>query len=207
MDWDCPRCDQSAHSYKALATHFRHSHGRDSALLAVVGANQLLNEYEEESVLALADKYGVSRTAVKTALKEADREIRGRSEAAKLRAERDPTHHQEIAPLGSAARLKNGMEGMTGKDHPTWRGGKDVYDAVKKQLHSPSWKTLRKRYRADQCKMCGTSNGDLDLHHIVPLLAGGTNEPWNLMTLCRNCHTSVEWYTRELVDPVLIDDE
>jgi len=76
MDWTCPRCDYPATSYKSLATHFRHSHNGDSALLAALGSEKLLREYEENSVLALSEEYGVSRNAVKTALKEADQSIR-----------------------------------------------------------------------------------------------------------------------------------
>jgi len=135
-------------------------------------------------------------------------------------------HVQEVAHLGTPARDENGiagrtgednpmggvtgedhhMYGVTGEDHPSygitgqdhhsWRGGKDVYDALKKQLHGPSWETLKKRQRGDECKMCGATD-DLHLHHIVPLLSGGTNGPFNLLTLCRSCHTKVESFTRQ----------
>jgi 5-methylcytosine-specific restriction protein A len=31
-------------------------------------------------------------------------------------------------------------------------------------------------------------DGDLQVHHILPVASGGGDEPSNLVTLCRNCH-------------------
>lgn len=114
-------------------------------------------------------------------------------------------HAAENAALGAPARETNGMEGVTGEDNPNWRGGKDLYDAVVIALPGPAWWTLRNRHRGDECEMCGATDVELHLHHIVPVLAGGTNEPWNLLTLCEECHTAAEWRTREFADPVLVE--
>jgi 5-methylcytosine-specific restriction endonuclease McrA len=89
------------------------------------------------------------------------------------------------------------MKGRTGQDNPNWRGGKHLVDALRKQLR-PSWWTVRDEERADECYNCGASECKLDVHHIVPLSAGGTNDSWNLMTLCESCHRTVEAYTRDL---------
>ncbi|MFC7137372.1 HNH endonuclease [Halobaculum litoreum] len=56
--------------------------------------------------------------------------------------------------------------------------------------------------------MCGSEQGAddgraLHVHHIVPVLAGGTSEPWNLITLCAACHRRVETYTKDIVDLIL----
>lgn len=119
---------------------------------------------------------------------------------------------KQAAGLGAAAREENGMAGVTGQDHPGWRGGKSVYDAVKKLLGDESWATTRNRIR-DQagggCEMCGRpaveiEHRDLDVHHIVPLLCGGTNEDWNLLALCDSCHHRAEWYTRDRLEPALV---
>jgi len=113
---------------------------------------------------------------------------------------------EEAAPKGAPAREENGMAGVTGQDNPNWRGGKSIYDAVKKQLNPESWKRTRKRIReraGHECEHCGGESGrdrDLDVHHIVPLMAGGTNEDWNLIALCESCHREVEAYTRDLAD-------
>jgi len=111
----------------------------------------------------------------------------------------------EAAALGADGREENGMAGVTGQDHPRWHGGKSIYDAVKKQLHGPSWDTDRDEYRSDECRVCGGGE-NLHLHHIIPILAGGANGEWNYMTLCDSCHKTVEWRTWEFVSPVLVDD-
>lgn len=113
----------------------------------------------------------------------------------------NPDEHAEVAreaaPMGAPAREKNGMAGRTGQDHPSWRGGKHLIDALRKQLR-PSWRTVRDEVRADECYSCGASGCKLDVHHIVPLSAGGTNGDWNLMTLCESCHRTVEAHTRDV---------
>ena len=113
--------------------------------------------------------------------------------------------------LGTENRERNGMEGVTGQDHHNWRGGKSIYDAVKRQLaREESWESVRTRVRESQdhqCAMCGEKPRDrgLDVHHIVPILVGGTNDDELLMGLCKSCHRRSEWYTRSLLEPVLVD--
>ncbi len=41
-----------------------------------------------------------------------------------------------------------------------------------------------------RCRNCNRSDM-LDPHHVVYRSAGGVNEPYNLLTLCRSCHNSV----------------
>lgn len=95
-------------------------------------------------------------------------------------------------------------ENQSGQDHPNWRGGKSVYDAVKKQL-SPTFHSVKDDYRKDWCELCGESDCKLDVHHIIPIMVGGTNEKWNMMTLCNSCHHKAEWHTRRFTDPVLVE--
>lgn len=102
---------------------------------------------------------------------------------------------RKAAALGAPARKQNGMLGRTGQDSPLWRGGQSLYFAIQRQLDTPSWKTVRNRYRGDECHSCG-STGELDLHHIIPILSGGTNGEYNLMTLCPECHGKAEAHTR-----------
>jgi hypothetical protein len=117
---------------------------------------------------------------------------------------------QKAAPLGTPVRDENGMTGRTGQDHPCWRGGKSVYDAVKKQLPGKSWrkKKVEAKKRDDNaCQMCDATGCKLDSHHIVPVMAGGTNGFWNLITLCESCHRTVEMWTHGLtgMDAVLTE--
>jgi hypothetical protein len=41
-----------------------------------------------------------------------------------------------------------------------------------------------------RCRACSTSHG-LEVHHVVMRSLGGSDEPDNLIALCRDCHTSV----------------
>lgn len=65
----------------------------------------------------------------------------------------------------------------------------------------------RQMFRRDKytCQCCGelhalknsfgiylpTTDGELDLHHIIPVEEGGGDEPENLITLCRGCHKKI----------------
>lgn len=55
---------------------------------------------------------------------------------------------------------------------------------------------VSREYRGDECQMCGGDTA-LELHHIISVLAGGLNRPWNFLTLCKKCHAAVETYSRE----------
>lgn len=99
---------------------------------------------------------------------------------------------------------------LTGQESPNWRGGKSIYDAVKQLLPGHRWQQISHETieAVGKCEWCGTNSSEcyrLDAHHIVPILCGGTNQPWNLMCLCRSCHSTAERYTRKLLDPVLVE--
>lgn len=56
-----------------------------------------------------------------------------------------------------------------------------ISDAVKKFVFNrDGWR----------CRHCNNGNG-LDPHHVIYASAGGADEPWNLITLCRVCHDSI----------------
>lgn len=45
-----------------------------------------------------------------------------------------------------------------------------------------------------ECAICGYSSDDrsrVHEHHIQPKAAGGTEDMWNKVVLCPNCHTKV----------------
>ena len=41
-----------------------------------------------------------------------------------------------------------------------------------------------------RCSKCGKA-GRLEVHHIIPISEGGTNDPENLTPLCRECHINI----------------
>jgi hypothetical protein len=39
-----------------------------------------------------------------------------------------------------------------------------------------------------RCQNCGSISGGLEIHHIRPVVRGGTDDIDNLVTLCKKCH-------------------
>jgi len=121
---------------------------------------------------------------------------------------RKPSRAEEYDELycGRACQGEHRSKRFTGQNHPNWRGGSHLIDAVKKQLQPP-FSVVRDECRDAECKQCGSSDTLLDTHHIIPVSAGGTNEKWNLMTLCRTCHPTADSYVRqfEAFDAVLTE--
>lgn len=93
---------------------------------------------------------------------------------------------------------------LQGQDHPNWKGGHKLYYAVRSQLHGRSWEKVRDSELGPECRVCG-DDGDLHLHHVIPILSGGTNEPWNLVTLCESCHPTAEAYIKNQVGNMFAD--
>ena len=59
-----------------------------------------------------------------------------------------------------------------------------------------AWKRIRDRYvrkhpLCEQCLKEGRYVAAEEVHHIVPLSEGGSNEEKNLMSLCRSCHEKI----------------
>ncbi|WP_197424711.1 HNH endonuclease [Natronomonas sp. CBA1123] len=57
---------------------------------------------------------------------------------------------------------------------------------------TPSVREFLRQDRGNECELCGTNNADgdvdLEIHHRVPKSEGGTDQPSNLMLVCRQCH-------------------
>jgi len=100
-------------------------------------------------------------------------------------------------------------EFQRGANNPSWTGGESVRTAVRDLIGQVPWETVASNVRRDHCKMCGdaetTDDRALAVHHIIPIMAGGCNGPELLMTLCPKCHRRVEAYTRQYVEPVLVE--
>jgi len=96
------------------------------------------------------------------------------------------------------------FEGNNGSDHPLWEGGGTgvYYRKMRSLMGESGWKATREKHISDTCYMC-SSTERLNLHHIVPIMAGGTNEEWNFMTLCDSCHGKVEQTTKEFTQDLL----
>ena len=63
-----------------------------------------------------------------------------------------------------------------------------------------SWKKLRAKMCANGvCHRCG-SKENLQVHHIIPVKAGGTRELKNLVVLCSSCHKVVEHQQKKVFE-------
>ena len=43
----------------------------------------------------------------------------------------------------------------------------------------------------NECELCYARDTKLDVHHIVPIEKGGTDDQDNLICLCRHCHQTI----------------
>lgn len=55
---------------------------------------------------------------------------------------------------------------------------------TRRELHH---ELKKQKVRPKQCSTCG-SREDLELHHIIPVAVGGTNDYFNMAYLCHDCH-------------------
>ena len=69
-------------------------------------------------------------------------------------------------------------------------------DPETRKRYGRTWKRLRDRYIAEhplceECQKAGRLTPAEEVHHIIPLSKGGTNADSNLMSLCKQCHSSI----------------
>lgn len=93
-----------------------------------------------------------------------------------------------------------------GANHPRWKGGDGLAVALRRILGGETWRSVRDEVhenRDSTCRMCGreeSRNGSrLQIHHIVPVMAGGSHHRENLMLLCHRCHRHAEAFTNKVL--------
>ena len=62
-----------------------------------------------------------------------------------------------------------------------------------RRTHNREWERVRRQALerdGHRCRECGKP-GRLEVHHLLHLQSGGTNELENLRTLCRSCHIAI----------------
>lgn len=57
-----------------------------------------------------------------------------------------------------------------------------------RELVTQAWRAARKAAGERRCAVCGTTEGRIELDHIVERRDGGSNDPANLRWLCRKHH-------------------
>lgn len=59
-----------------------------------------------------------------------------------------------------------------------------------------AWKRIRDRFikahpLCEECKKAGRLMPAEEVHHVIPISQGGTNDERNLMALCKACHSRI----------------
>lgn len=110
----------------------------------------------------------------------------------------------------SEACLSQGLSEMkTGAKNPNFKHGyrRNPVSWIRNLLSDMGWaaKSEQVRESVNRCTLCGDESSRLEVHHIVPVVAGGTNEKYNLMPLCPACHNRAEGVANEYSDNHLLD--
>ena len=79
--------------------------------------------------------------------------------------------------------------GICVKYVPAVKNTQDKNTSKTKKIRNELFKK-QLRHEIKKVKICSTCGGkdDLELHHIVPVSKGGTNDYYNLIYLCHSCH-------------------
>lgn len=69
-------------------------------------------------------------------------------------------------------------------------------DHESNKRYGRSWKRIRDRYikthpLCEECQRQGRLTPAEEVHHIIPLANGGSNNKENLMSLCKSCHSRI----------------
>lgn len=101
-------------------------------------------------------------------------------------------------------------EPLSGPDHPHWNGGgRRLYRKLRLSYGTRTWGMVRENVverDGNVCQFQGCGSETLAVHHIVPVLAGGTNSEDTLLSLCPHHHKVAEIYTKEnIIRPVIAD--
>lgn len=71
---------------------------------------------------------------------------------------------------------------------------KQELEALRREYSERILPSLSKDRDRCVCANCGLSDGQIEFHHIVPLIRGGTNRMTNIVPLCHECHWCVHSY-------------
>jgi len=76
-----------------------------------------------------------------------------------------------------------------GIKHPNWKGGES-----RSRFATKEWRMISNKIRKRDgfiCQYCGGEHS-IKVHHIIPFGISADNDPSNLVTLCKKCHTHIE---------------
>ena len=82
---------------------------------------------------------------------------------------------------------------IRGDKAPNWQGGKTPI--TRSRTNRPTWRRLAKSIIErdnNECQICGEVE-NLSVHHKIPWEVSQDDSPENLVTVCRSCHSKLEW--------------
>lgn len=85
---------------------------------------------------------------------------------------------------------------------------KYVPDANAYQDHSQRFKQhgdhgyFATHHKKERCANCASAE-QLEWHHMIPAVLGGTAEPENMICLCHDCHAAVTAYHRRIMPEIM----
>lgn len=219
--WLCPSCeDREYESYESITRHYISCGPGDKHFLEGYFGWRLVSAYNSGmSKRELAANLGISKKPVNDALESMGVEIRDGSKATKAWLNSKPQEERERIIYSGQDKAAKALDKYReenpekhrqtargnlpkpthGPENHCWRGGKSFRDKLVRTYGEEWWQKTRKAVigkHNNKCYMCGDSGVKLDVHHIVPVLNGGSNHHDNLIPLCKSCHKTVEWYTR-----------
>ena len=80
---------------------------------------------------------------------------------------------------------------LVDKLYNLWKRDKNTYKSYGKTWRKIRLQHINEHPLCEVCKQKGMLTPANEVHHIIPLSEGGTNEPANLMSLCKSCHSRI----------------
>lgn len=206
-NFNCPTCERTFDTKKGRSVHHHSAHGESiakSTKECVVCGDEFTTYFDDQKACSVECKGPVISESKNEGLTE---ECRWCGSTVDIeRWERDWKDYWfcDMDCKGSY------METITGKDHPSWKGGYPKRGA--------DWRDIRKEVLerdGHSCMVCGATSDDVDhfglhVHHIVKLRKfediDKANSMDNLVTLCPAHHVKVEDGSLECPKPGEIDE-
>ncbi|MCB1712190.1 MAG: HNH endonuclease [Candidatus Riesia sp.] len=89
-----------------------------------------------------------------------------------------------------------------GENHHNWKGGVTPENNRKRRLERPTVKESKRRDNYT-CQKCNKRGGNLESHHVFDFQHHDEliNNSYNLITLCKNCHSNFhEFYSKHSIN-------
>lgn len=94
------------------------------------------------------------------------------------------------------------------KEHIKMKTKTNVGSGNGEQVSRLKAKKKCKELADNMCELCYAKDTKLDVHHVIPVEEGGTDDQDNLVCLCRHCHKVIHTgnrYSNDMLNEYLYD--